>query len=84
MCGVLLSFLEAIAVAGQGEDLRAMHETVNEGDDAGRVGKTWFHSSKGLLVVKTTECRFPPASRNAGSYRAGRSACIGPMPSPRH
>ena len=37
MCGALLSFLEAIAVSGEGEDLGPMHETVNEGDNAGGV-----------------------------------------------
>jgi hypothetical protein len=47
--GALLSFLEAIAVAGQGEGLRAMHETVNEGDDAGGVGEDLVPFSEGFV-----------------------------------
>jgi hypothetical protein len=47
--GALLSFLEAIAVTGQGEDLRAMHETVNEGDDAGGVGEDLVPFAEGFV-----------------------------------
>ena len=49
MCGALLSFLETIAVTGQGEDLRAMHETINEGDDAGGGGEDLVPFAKWLV-----------------------------------
>lgn len=35
--GQLLSLLESIAVAGDGQDLRAMHESIDERDDPGGV-----------------------------------------------
>ena len=54
VCGALLGFLEAIAVAGEGEDLGAVHEPIDERDDAGGVGEDLIPFAERLLVVRTT------------------------------
>jgi len=47
--GLLLSFFEAIAVAVDGEDLGAMHQAIDEGDDAGGVWEDLVPFTKALV-----------------------------------
>ena len=47
--GAFLSFFEAIAVAVDGEDLGAMHQPIDEGDDAGGVGEDLVPFAKAFV-----------------------------------
>ena len=53
--GLLLSFFEAIAVAVDGEDFGAMHQPINEGDDAGGVGEDLVPFAKALVRISYLE-----------------------------
>ena len=47
--GAFLSFLESVARAGNVEDFGAMHQPINEGDDAGCVGEDRVPFAEGLV-----------------------------------
>jgi hypothetical protein len=46
---LLLGFFEAVAVDVDGEDLGAMDQPIDEGDDAGGVGEDLIPFSKGFV-----------------------------------
>jgi len=47
--GTLAGFFEAIGVAFDGEDFGVVNETVNEGDDAGRIRKDLSPIGEGAI-----------------------------------
>src|SRR5690242_18523943 len=47
--GPLLSFLESIAVASDGKNLRAVHESIDERDNAGGIGEHLIPFAEGFV-----------------------------------
>jgi hypothetical protein len=55
--GFFLGFLEPVGVSLDGDDLTAVDESVDEGDDGGCVGKDLVPLGEGLVGVPARLCR---------------------------
>src|SRR5689334_902613 len=78
--GQFLSFLEAVAVGFDVDDLGAVDEAIDEGDDTGGVGEDLVPLGEGLVGAEQNRLAGVVAPRDDLEEEVGVAAIIGQVP----